>query len=482
MKRRSLAFATLALLIHLPLPSQDQARPQGQAAGLELPARCAYCTPDARALRRHADGSVTQWKGKLSYYGFFHHVGKLEIVLRTKASRKSAQASGILRLALQAQPVGKQPAGRTQRRSLQLSSTTTELRFGPFEVKQPGYHRLSLSFSTTADKPAGQAPAKSGPDLRSLTLCGPAAKAAAFSRVERRNAASVHLQYPLPKAALSPEPIQMTGPDSRQGPKQSQAEWIYCELTPKTDPLWTYYEAIGWHRGYFGMQVNSPSERRIIFSVWDAGKEPINRSKVAKENRVQLLAKGPDVQAGGFGHEGTGGHSHLVYNWKLGDSFRFLLHAERVGAKDGAQSKSVSTQTIYSAWFYFPEKHAWGLIASFKAPRDGSLPRGLYSFNENFSGANGQERRVCEFHNQWIRTSDGHWYPLLEARFTHDGHGRKERLDRSAGLRADRFYLANGGFVTDENPSSVHKAQSKLVREQGKQTHPSDREIAELGS
>lgn len=30
-----------------------------------------------------------------------------------------------------------------------------------------------------------------------------------------------------------------------------------------------YYMACGWHRGYLGMQVNSPTERRIIFSVRD---------------------------------------------------------------------------------------------------------------------------------------------------------------------------------------------------------------------
>ena len=44
----------------------------------------------------------------------------------------------------------------------------------------------------------------------------------------------------------------------------------------------TYYMACGWHRGYFGMQVNSPTERRIIFSVWDSGGEAVDRSKVGR--------------------------------------------------------------------------------------------------------------------------------------------------------------------------------------------------------
>jgi hypothetical protein len=45
-----------------------------------------------------------------------------------------------------------------------------------------------------------------------------------------------------------------------------------------------------------------------------------------------------------------------------------------------------------------------------------------------------------------VRTTTGEWIPLLRARFTHDGHGKEQRLDRNAGSRGDRFYLQNGGF------------------------------------
>ena len=61
----------------------------------------------------------------------------------------------------------------------------------------------------------------------------------------------------------------------------------------------------------------------------------------------------------------------------------------------------------------------------------GKFLHGLYSFNENFGGQNGDERRVCEFGNGWIRTKAGKWIDLTEAKFTHDGHGKSERLDRS---------------------------------------------------
>ena len=67
--------------------------------------------------------------------------------------------------------------------------------------------------------------------------------------------------------------------------------------------------------------MNSATERRIIFSVWDSGGEAVSRSKVGDENRVTLVSKGAEVVAGDFGNEGTGGHSHLKYNWKTGEQF-----------------------------------------------------------------------------------------------------------------------------------------------------------------
>jgi hypothetical protein len=194
----------------------------------------------------------------------------------------------------------------------------------------------------------------------------------------------------------------------------------------------------GFNRGYFGIQVNSATERRIIFSVWDSGNEGVDRKKVAADDRVQLLAKGDGVVASDFGNEGTGGHSHLVYNWKTGDTYRFLLTAKPDG-----------THTTYCGYFFFPDKKAWGLIASFRAPNDGGWLKGLYSFNENFGGANGQKRRLSEFGNQWIKTSDGTWSELTTAHFTHDATGGKDRLDYAAGAVQDRFYLSNGGFVAE---------------------------------
>jgi hypothetical protein len=228
----------------------------------------------------------------------------------------------------------------------------------------------------------------------------------------------VHLRYPTDSAA------KVTG--------------FYTEVTAVDDPIYTYYMATGFARGYFGMQVNSPTERRIIFSVWDAaeGQTAMNRSTVAEENRTSLLGKGEGVVAEAFGNEGTGGHSHLVYNWKTGSAQQFFVTAKPVG-----------TATEYRGYWFHPERRQWMLIAGFKAPKDGGYLRRLYSFSENFGGSNGHLRRKARYGNQWLRFEDGSWQELTTATFTHDPTGKAARLDRFAGVEDGQFFLSHGGFV-----------------------------------
>ncbi|MCC6783252.1 MAG: DUF3472 domain-containing protein [Planctomycetes bacterium] len=397
-----------------------------QQTPLEIPAFTAYAHPDPDAMRRDDDGSVRRWRGTLSWYGHFAKPGELRVTVRLSDVREA----GGFRLACSPTSGGPERTTVTAR----FAAGARELVFPPLTIAAAGYQRLELG-TDDAQRPA----------LVALLLEGEAALGARFCRLERRNAASVHLGWQVERA------------------DREDVEWFYCELTPRDDPLWTYYMATGWHRGYFGMQVNGPRERRLIFSVWDAGDEAIDRSKVAEADRVQLVAKGDGVVAEGFGNEGTGGHSHLVHPWRLGETFRFALHARVDGDR-----------TVYSGWFYFAERKEWGLIASFSAPKDGRLPHGLYSFVENFAGQNGDLRRRCEFGNAWIRTSGGAWRALRSARFTHDGHGESERLDRSAGVSGARLYLAQGGFVDDREPGAVTEHGGLLRLEGDAGAPPSD--------
>ncbi len=374
---------------------------------LVVPAFCAYADPDPRAVQREGDGSVKGWQGTLAWHGWFGQGGALEVRLVADVPTgpctlqfACGTSSAVLDLAQPGRTVALTVPGR-------------------------GYHAIRLT-----------AKAGTAPRLHHIELGGIAAAGCRFSTVERRNAASVHLGYPVPK------------------PHADEIEWFHCELTPRTDPLWSYYMATGFSRGYFGMQVNSPTERRVIFSVWDSGSEAVDRGKVAQDDLVQLVAKGPRVHASGFGNEGTGGHSHVVKPWRVGESHGFLVHAKADG-----------THTTYTGWYRAPGASGWELVSSFRAPKDGKLLRGLYSFNENFAGENGHLERDCEFGNVWVRTVGGTWLELVDARFTHDGHGKELRLDRSGGARANRFYLRNGGFVADDTKGAVTGYGGRILRE-----------------
>jgi hypothetical protein len=239
---------------------------------------------------------------------------------------------------------------------------------------------------------------------------------------ERRNAASVHLAYPVPQG--------------------TNVAAFYCEVTALEDPTASFYMACGWHRGYFGMQVNSPTERRIIFSVWDSGGEAVDRNKVADENRVRLMGKGDGVFSGDFGNEGTGGHSHLKYLWKTRETQRFLVTAQPTN----------ETFTVFSGFYFHPDKREWMLISSWKAPKEGGWLRGLHSFSENFWGSNGHLVRKALYGNQWIRTDQGAWIELTTATFSHDPTGRGDRFDRFMGVENRQFFLSHGGFVEGFTP------------------------------
>lgn len=372
------------------------------AQPLKVPAFTAYIEPNPNGASVSAKDGVTRWHDPEQHVVWFGKIatpGELKLSLSIKLPND--QTSNLKMTA----------AGKSFDLAVKGTGELQTIDVGTVTIASAGYQKFELIGVNKSGK--------TFPDIEALLLDGPARKDAHFNLVPRRNSASVHLGYPIPKDA--------------------QVEAFYNELTVRTEPLWSYYMACGFSRGYFGIQVNSPTERRIIFSVWDSGGEPIDRAKVKPEDRVQLLDKGEGVVAHDFGNEGTGGHSHMIYPWKKDQAYKFLVTSKVEGA-----------HTTYTGYFFFPEKNAWGLIASFKAPKDGKHLRGLYSFNENFIGSNGQLRRLAEFANQWIRTTDGKWQELLTARFSHDPTGKNDRHDYGAGLIDGRFYLSNGGFVADD--------------------------------
>ncbi len=386
-------------------------------AELRIPASTAYLDPDPHGATI-SDAGVTGWTNPqitVSWFGEFKTTGKLTASVEMTIP-KGTQAHLILTVGTDRCEVN--TTGTGARITIPFAATM-------YHIDKTGYAHLILSSTNTSGVPIG--------DVHALVLDGPPSTDAHFNLDPRRNSASVHLAFPTPKDA----PVAL----------------FYNEATAIADPVATYYMACGFSRGYFGMQVNSATERRIIFSVWDSGsgQSANDRATVPEENRVKLLAKGEGVVANDFGHEGTGGHSHLLYPWKTGEPQKFVVTAKAEG-----------DHTDYTGYWFHPERHAWMLIASFRAPHDGKWLRGLYSFNENFGGANGHLQRKALFGTQWIQTTDKQWHEITEATFSHDETGKANRLDRFMGVERGQFFLSNGGFIP-----GFTKFGEKFIREAG---------------
>jgi hypothetical protein len=289
-----------------------------------------------------------------------------------------------------------------------LSSTSAgPFDAGTFTVAQPGYVKVDLQGVSTNGGYYG--------DISGLQISGSATAAGtvfandASNYYWSRRGPSVHLGFTAP----------------------ANTEYFYSEINVPVgqDPIGSYFMANGFNVGYFGMQVNSATERRVLFSVWDP---PSGGS-------TTLVRKGANVVTNGFGGEGTGGQSYLVYPWVAGHTYRFLTRAQPDG----------NGNTQYTSWFSdAATPAAWNLIATWQYPGASTYLTGLYSFLECFDPERGWIGRRASYGNQWAKPAGGAWTELTSAYYDVDPTGlNQQRLDFAGGLSgSNAFYLRNDGF------------------------------------
>lgn len=296
------------------------------------------------------------------------------------------------------------------------SDDFTQVPVGRISVSKPGYVRIDLQGLSMEGNSFGEVK-----QLVAANVSGKSSYVTNFADYWGRRGPSVHLAYKLPAG---------------------DTEWFYNEVTvPKEgETMHSYYMAAGFGEGYFGMQYNSPTERRVLFSVWSPF-DTQNPKDIPDSHKIKLLRKGKDVHIGEFGNEGSGGQSYLCYPWKAGRTYKFLMqvHPDNQG------------NTIYTAYFYAPEERAWRLIASFQRPLTNTWYTHAHSFLENFNPEQGYLSRKVMFGNQWARSKDGKWTRITDATFTHDATASAGvRLDYQGGETKDnRFYLMMGGFFNE---------------------------------
>lgn len=312
------------------------------------------------------------------------------------------------------------------KRKVKIASTDYQtINVGRFNIEQNGYKSVDFLSST------------GNVDIEALILEGDATSNGVIYCRDAKNfywtrrGPSCHLVY---------------------GPQVDNATYYYNELfVPEgEDVIGTYFMTNGFSEGYFGIQVNSETERRILFSVWSPFHTD-DPNAIPEEQKIKLLKKGDNVNTGEFGNEGSGGQSFRRYNWKTAVTYKFLLKGEPDG----------NGNTDYTAWFYVPETNNWDLIASFKRPQTNTHLKGFHSFLENFNPNQGYLTRQVEFKNQWVY--NGQWHKIDQARLTVDAtYKQGNRLDATGGRTSNGYFLKMGGFFDElEQPNTIFKFDNK---------------------
>ncbi|WP_025141476.1 DUF3472 domain-containing protein [Pedobacter jeongneungensis] len=403
---KSFKLVTLIVLGVIGLKSQAQ----NSAISLPL-AGNAYSSLHQDSERTLSNKGIVNWTNPKEYFTAYFRVSKPGTIVISLVDKPALEGQSTLEFTINNQP-----------QKVSFDETKAfDGEIGEWTIKDTGYVAIVI-------KGISKSGAKF-PSIQTLTVGGTATegKTAYVKNNEGnffhwgRRGPSVHLNY--------------------QQPENVNAEWYYNEVTvPKgEDILGSYFMACGFGEGYFGMQVNSPTERHILFSVWS----PFNTDdpkSIPESHKIKMLKKGEGVHTGEFGNEGAGGQSYLNYLWKAGNTYKFLLHG--VPGKDSV--------TTYTAYFFAPETNKWQLIASFSRPQTKTYLKRFHSFLENFSPVQGDLSRKVLFDNQWICDDKGVWSELKSARFTTDNTGAKGyRVDYQGGTEKGAFYLKNGGFFND---------------------------------
>ena len=228
-----------------------------------------------------------------------------------------------------------------------------------------------------------------------------------------RAARSVHLWYPAPDAVA-----------------------FYNEVTVDRSTPGSYFMVCGFKHGYFGIQEKARGEKVVLFSVWDPTKGD-DAKAVPVEQRVEVLNHGEGVDVKRFGGEGTGGQSFFPYDWKIGETYRFLVTATVEGQK-----------TAYAGHVYLPGEKAWKHLVTFRTRTGGDRLEGLYSFVEDFrrDRRSATEVRRATFGNGWVLDADRKWHALGTARFTASNSEWEAKETVNAGpADGGRFFLQTGG-------------------------------------
>ncbi|MDR2038694.1 MAG: DUF3472 domain-containing protein [Bacteroidales bacterium] len=380
--------------------------------GLEGNAYITDTLPVVRPQRRRNDSGQSREYSQVMTPGrtvsvFFrvNAIGDMHVYLRGKAGKKAQLNVTVAEVS----------------NTIRVDTVKSDIFAGTFKIEKEGYQRVDI-FRPDTDT-------TNRVDFYELIVNGNAVNDQPinyvydFSTHFGRRGPSTHIRHQLPEVPT---------------------EYFYSEVTiPKgNDVIGSYFMANGFGQGYFGIQVNSPTERRVLFSVWSPYVTD-HPGEIPDDQKVVYLRRGENVRGSEFGGEGSGGQSFMVFPWKVETTYRFLTRIRPDGKGN----------TEYTGYFYDPDSDEWLLLACFRRPKTNTYYTNAYSFLENFSTNTGWITRKGYYGNQWAYGTDKQWRELTEVTFTYDATARAEkRMDYKGGLDGDKFFMQNCGFFDDNTP------------------------------
>ncbi len=223
----------------------------------------------------------------------------------------------------------------------------------------------------------------------------------------------------------------------------NDATCLYGEIRVLATHPGIYYCGANWHPGepaggYCGIQHNGPNERRTIFSIWDTSRDL--HPAVTEADTHTIFNR--------FGGEGTGAHTHMIWPWQIGDTFRFFV-------KKSPGERPDTTDACY--WIHDDSHKTWLPVATITSPDGGkrsvaTFGGGLNSFLENFTGKDRDEPKLA-LYRLWMGASVEKLKCLTRA-----------TGDRKWGVLHDTYFLAEG---SDDKLTALF---AKLERDYGKPT------------
>lgn len=140
-------------------------------------------------------------------------------------------------------------------------------------------------------------------------------------------------------------------------------------LKPIKSVAGTYFMAVGWSQGYFGIQNLGNGHAGLICSVWDGQNSEPNLIHQAK-----AISCAPHATVRRFSGEGVGLQTVMPH-------FMLPLMRFRVRSRPLAEDPNWTT---FSAEFSVSEKAAWTPFVTYLSRMEGRTLRGFYSFVEDF--------------------------------------------------------------------------------------------------